>query len=139
MPRAPRNLDSALIAGAYCAQKDAYETDQTSNDIWGRNVDYNEATRKWDWGERDENVKVDVPCRPTEWHAKAILWNELQKVQSITFIFGYTISMLSQQCLNYCIQWRIQICFYIGAIKYNHQIHLCSLFTIKWSRLNQQE
>ena len=41
-------------------QKDAYETDQTSNDIWGRNVGYNEATRKWDSGKRDENAKVDV-------------------------------------------------------------------------------
>ena len=35
-------------AGEYCAQKDAYETDQTSNDIWSRNVGYNEAIRRWD-------------------------------------------------------------------------------------------
>ena len=44
----------------YCAQKDAYEADQTSNDTWGRNVGYNEATRKWDSGKQDENAKVDV-------------------------------------------------------------------------------
>ena len=47
-------------AGGYCAQNDAYETDQTSNDIWGRNVGYNEAKRKWYSGKRDENDKVDV-------------------------------------------------------------------------------
>ena len=44
----------------YCAQKDGYKTDETSNDIWGRNVGYNEVTRKWDSGKRDENAKVDV-------------------------------------------------------------------------------
>ena len=44
----------------YCAQKDAYATDQTSNDIWGRNVGYNEATRTLDSGKRYDNAKVDV-------------------------------------------------------------------------------
>ena len=32
-------------AGVCCAQKDAFETDQTSNDIWGRNVGYNETKK----------------------------------------------------------------------------------------------
>ena len=32
--------------GRYWVQKDAYETDQTSNYIWGRNVGFNEATIK---------------------------------------------------------------------------------------------
>ena len=32
----------------YRVQKDAYETDQTSNDAWGRNVGYNEETRTLD-------------------------------------------------------------------------------------------
>ena len=31
----------------YCAQNDAYETDQTSNGVWGRNVGYNEAKENW--------------------------------------------------------------------------------------------
>ena len=45
----------------YCAQKDGYKTDQTSNDsIWGRNVGYNEVTKKSDSGKRDESAKVDV-------------------------------------------------------------------------------
>ena len=35
------------------AHKDAYETDQTSHDIQGRNVGYNEATIALDSGQRD--------------------------------------------------------------------------------------
>ena len=49
-------------------QKDASETEgeglqnsnQASNAMCGRNVGYNEETRKTDWGERDENDTMDV-------------------------------------------------------------------------------
>ena len=49
-----------INAGEYCSQKDAYETNQTSNDICGRNVGCNETTRTWDEVKRDENGKVGV-------------------------------------------------------------------------------
>ena len=49
-------------------QKDASETegesiqnsDQASNAIRGRNVGFNEETRKTDWGDRDEDATMDV-------------------------------------------------------------------------------
>ena len=55
-------------------QKDDSETDreglqnsdQAINALWGRNMGYNGATRKVDWGKRDEDVTVDVRS-DTQW------------------------------------------------------------------------
>ena len=49
-------------------QKDASETEreglqnsnQTRNPTWGRDVGYNEETRKTNWDKRDENATMDV-------------------------------------------------------------------------------
>ena len=49
-----------INAGEYYSQKDAYETNQTSNAICGRNVGCNKTTRTWDEVKRDENGKVGV-------------------------------------------------------------------------------